>query len=94
MYTLLNALQLHNKYPDTFEIPGLSEIKSLEVGDFAKLGFEEEGKATERMWVIIESIAGESFVGTLNNDPFSLESIGIDDVVNFEAKHILSTMKR
>lgn len=92
-YTLVDG-ELQNKLtPETFEIPTKDEVSGIEVGDYAKLGFEEEGKYTERMWVRVISIGDSVFTGVLDNFPQQLDTISCADEVTFAAKHILSILK-
>lgn len=94
MYTLIDGVRMSEKHKDTFIIPSPEEIKSLVVGDFVKVGFQEEGKTTERMWVLISAINGDALEGTLSNDPDNLDSIKCDDEVKFKTRNILGVLER
>jgi uncharacterized protein YegJ (DUF2314 family) len=94
MYTLLNGIEQHLKHPDTFEIPTELDITFLEVEDYVKLCFEEEGRASERMWVTITKIDEDNFTGTLDNEPFELKSVKLGDTINFKAKNIIGILSR
>lgn len=89
-YTLIDAVERNRLHPNTFHIPSTEEIMQLKKNDYAKVGFEEEGKLSEKMWVEINRIDGGKFEGKLNNDPFNLETIKDGDAVHFESKHILA----
>lgn len=89
-YELVNALQMHNQHPETFEIPDLSEIQSLKVGDFVKLIFTQDGHS-ERMWVQIKSIDNQKYLGRLDNIPILID-IDLNEIVSFEQKHIINTI--
>lgn len=91
-YTLVDG-ELQNKLtPETFGIPTKEEVEGIKDGDYVKVGFEEEGKQTERMWVQVTSIQDSVFAGILDNDPVQLDTVKYRDVVTFEAKHILSIL--
>ncbi|MCY9738149.1 DUF2314 domain-containing protein [Paenibacillus alvei] len=92
MYKLIDGVKMNEQYPESFKIPSKSDIRNLEVGNHVKLGFEEDGKHTERMWVLLTRIDGDDFEGILDNDPFNLETIKCGDLVKFNSKHILSTI--
>jgi uncharacterized protein YegJ (DUF2314 family) len=92
MYTLMDAKKQSRLYPTTFEVPTRREIMDLRVGDYVKLCFEESGKTSERMWVIVSFYENGKFVGVLDNQPFGLSNLKPGDVVSFARKHILSIM--
>lgn len=92
MYALLDAKERNKKYPDTFHIPSNDDLSYLRSGDYAKLCFEEEGNAPERMWVKVMSVSGDNFQGMLDNEPIGLETIKYGDIVLFNSRHILDTM--
>jgi uncharacterized protein YegJ (DUF2314 family) len=92
MYTLMNGHEMNKKYPETFEIPSQEKIHSLKEGEHVKLGFEGEDGFTERMWVLLTSINGDSFKGTLDNVPFLLDCISLNDEVSFNSENILAVL--
>ena len=91
MYTLIDGIDRNQKNPNTFQIPSKQDKSNLKVGDHVKLGFEDV-EGTERMWVKINHISGDHFVGFLDNDPSFLKSIRHKDLVEFNSKHILSIL--
>lgn len=95
MYTLIDGIKINVENPDTLHIPSIEEKHSLEIGDFVKLGFTEEGKPIERMWVKITEISKdkEKCVGILDNDPYLLDAIKYDDVVIFSFSNILAILE-
>lgn len=57
-YTLLDAVEMNIRHPDTFFIPSDAAINAIKPGDFVKLGFVPNAEAramgaemVERMWV-------------------------------------------
>lgn len=89
-YKLVDGVELNGKHPKTFQIPSEHDKANFRVDDFIKLGFIELGKPTERMWVKITERNGDSFTGTLDNVPVQLQTVKYEDVVQFEAKHIIA----
>ena len=90
----VDAYEMAVNHPDTFEIPTVQEIRKLDEGDFAKLGFKaNDGKqeVTERMWVkITEKESNTEFKGTLSNTPFILGFLSFGDEFTFKANNIYS----
>jgi hypothetical protein len=72
-YTLDSGVERHQEAPDTFEIPPASEREALTPGQLVKLMFriDVDGEVhVERMWVIVEEMRPEFYVGVLDNDPY------------------------
>lgn len=88
-----------NEHPDTFFIPPDDERRSQQVGDSVRLHFlladpaKGEPRA-ERMWVTVtESLgSGDSYRGTLENQPVFLDALTVGDEVSFEPRHIARTV--
>ena len=90
--TLVDAVEMNRKHPETFHIESEEARRSLQVGDWARLGFQCEGLAGERMWVKITEVLGDGkYVGTLDNDPVNLP-LKRGKKVSFEARHIYTPM--
>lgn len=94
-YILEDIIQQNKKHPRHFMKPSEQEINSLQPGDMVKLIFLfhqtlENGCNGERMWVIIDSIKGDNFVGILDNDPCFLTTIKAGDKIEFQARNIAS----
>lgn len=88
-YTLVDCLQMHKKYPKTFEIPTMREKFKLKKGSLVKLIFESEDGPVERMWVKIKSIGLANWVGILDNDPIFIP-IKRGARVKFQLKNVVS----
>ena len=81
-----------NKY--TFYKPSRKLTDQLKIGNSAKLNFQfestnHEDPSGERMWVIITDKQGDTFKGTLDNNPFYLRDLHYQDIIEFEHKHII-----
>ncbi|GIV97238.1 MAG: hypothetical protein KatS3mg057_1895 [Herpetosiphonaceae bacterium] len=82
--------------PYTFYVPSKKVLDKLAVGDFAKLIFAFESDdprapSAERMWVQIERVDGNEFIGRLDNKPLYLKSIAYGEKVRFNHSHIIDT---
>jgi hypothetical protein len=91
---LENADKIAQESKYTFYKPSQRVIKKLEPGNICKLIFEFESEipehpSAERMWVIIDSIDNDKFVGHLDNEPFYTEDLKVGDRIEFESKHII-----
>ena len=72
-YTLSDARVNAAEAPYTFFLPDRADVARLAPDDYAKLIFElippGEKYGAERMWVRITAGDGDTFVGTLENEP-------------------------
>jgi hypothetical protein len=84
-YTLDSAVDAHAESPETFHIPSGNDRGSLGRGDFAKLIFrfsDGNREFVERMWVRVESVGSECYVGLLDNDPYNTDQIRAEGALN------------
>ena len=91
-YTLDNGAELHQRFPDTFEIPPQKERDTLNAGDLVKLIFRiefDDDAHVERMWVLVKEVRPEYYVGALDNDPCCTEEIRSGMRVEFHADHVI-----
>lgn len=90
-----DIIALEHKY--TFYKPSRELIRQLKPGEIVKLIFEfdsddPEMPRAERMWVQVDEIDElGGFKGRLNNKPMYIKDIKLDDPVQFQACHIIST---
>lgn len=99
-WELDSAVRQNQLHPATFTIPTKSAIKRLRSGDYVKLiflfGVENEigaqEIARERMWVKIQQIAGNNFVGRLDNDPTLSQVLKHQDRIEFRSEHIAAIL--
>lgn len=92
-YKLQNVVETNREFPRTFLIPEDQHISSIEVGSLVKLIFimketAEDGCRAERMWVRIQKIQGNSYIGVLDNDPYYLKTVKAGTEIKFCRKHI------
>ena len=94
-YELDNGEEIHNEYPETFEIPPREIRDNLKVGYLVKLIFRMEQRtnqeeiSVERMWVEITEKKGSYYSGVLDNDPSTDVFVECGITVNFKAEHII-----
>ena len=83
-----------NKY--TFSVPSNSVHKRLQKGNFVKLIFlfhsaDPESPRAERMWVEIDERNGETFKGSLANNPGYIKDVAIGAEIEFQTRHIIDS---
>ena len=91
-YTLDSATRAHAESPDTFAIPSAPERESLRVGDLAKLMFrfrDGSDEWVERMWVLVEQVRPETYIGSLDNIPHQAAEPDLGARVEFHSDHVI-----
>jgi len=99
-WELESAEARHAQNPDTFWIPDRALRDSLRVGQLVQLLFQiqaqdDDGNAdvnVERMWVEIDGRVESLYVGSLRNQPASIEAgQGLDfkSRIAFRAEHVI-----
>lgn len=96
-WELESAVARHEKHHETFEIPAPEERESLRVGMGVKLlfwlaGEDEMGSYVqcEKMWVVVDEVGDEGYVGVLDNDPLTSDALESGDFVRFGTEHVAS----
>lgn len=87
-----DAIAQESKY--TFYKPSQRIIEKLKPGNICKLIFSfesdnAEDPDAERMWVLIDGIDNNKYVGRLDNEPFYIKDLKAGDIITFEPKHII-----
>ena len=92
---LIDAERRHDENPETFEIPGVKSRLSIQIGDYAKLMFENDAKKVERMWVEVTYISGHGrYSGKLDSRPaLSHGELHQGTYLDFEARHVIQIAK-
>jgi len=92
-YTINDPRPIAKEAPYTFYLPEPAEINILRPNDLVKLQFVGTTfgfyNGIERMWVIINEINNDSFVGLLDNDPIWLDQLKAGDKIKFAKHHIV-----
>ena len=95
-YSLDSGVDAQAESPETFRIPSANDRGSLGRGDFAKLIFRfSDGKRefVERMWVRVEAVGPEGYVGTLDNNPYNTSEIRAGGRVKVSPEHIIQIQR-
>ena len=95
-WQLEDAQQIANEFPYTFHKPSAEAVSLLNKGNLVKLIFvfesnDPEAPIAERMWVEITEVKDSKFSGTLDNDPAYIQDLKYEDLVEFNASHIIDT---
>lgn len=82
--------------PYTFYKPSQQAIALLRPGNLVKLIFpfvshDPKAPLAERMWVRIERVEQDCFLGVLDNDPRHITDLKAGDAIEFEGRHIVET---
>lgn len=82
---LVNALEMHNLTPTTFEYP-FDNVDKIQVGDFVKVC--ANGK--ERFWVEVESIVGDRIIGRVDNYLVftNIHKLSFGDVIHLKKDNV------
>jgi hypothetical protein len=94
---LANADEIASQHKYTFYKPGREVTEQVVPGEVVKLIFrfesdDPEAPGAERMWVLVdEAHDGTRFKGRLNNEPQYIQDLKLDDPIEFESCHIIST---
>jgi hypothetical protein len=96
-FRLGNAELRHQEHPRSFFIPSRAERESVAPGDLVRLMFElvdpaDDEPRAERMWVQVTEVRRGRYVGTLDNQPVALTSIGPGSQVEFGPEHIIALL--
>jgi hypothetical protein len=95
-YTLDIGVEAHQAAPETFMVPPERDRRSLGRGDFAKLMFrisDGHREAVERMWVRVQDVEADGYVGILDSEPQCTDAIGVGLRVEFNADHVIQIQR-
>jgi Uncharacterized protein conserved in bacteria (DUF2314) len=88
---LRSGIEAHEQSPDTFWIPSEDAKDTIEPGHLVKLAFDLRGGG-ERMWVKVQAVKGDRFVGTLYNIPAFIPRLFSGDEIKFRSDHIIDLL--
>jgi hypothetical protein len=95
-FTLDSGVQAHAESPATFAIPSAHDRQSLGQGDWAKLMFrisDGEREFVERMWVRVQEVRSDVYVGTLDNDAYGTGDLRSGMRVEFTPEHVIEIQR-
>lgn len=79
-----NAQECHRKHPDTFWVPSQEELSGIHQGSCVKVC-----AASERFWVVVTGVDGDTITGTINNDLIQAEhGLKCGDTISFKAESV------
>ena len=85
---------LYLEAPYTFEKPSAEKLAAIAPGDIVKAIFLPTMKgteeATERMWVAITGVNGNSLEGLLDNDPLEIPGLLAGDPIKLKRWHVIN----
>lgn len=83
---LMNAKELNQKHPKTFQIPSQEELDKVKVTDIVKVEVYDE-----RFWVIVKKIKDGEYLCTIDNDLVRTDTHGLNykDNITINQEHIL-----
>lgn len=96
-WRLVNAAEIAAANRYTVYLPSAAVIAKVAVGETVKLIFEfdsddPDAPSAERMWVLVDAIDGDGhFRGRLNNSPYWIKDLQLDDPLAFRTIHIIAT---
>ncbi len=81
----IDAQQMNETYPDTFEVPDYDELNKVGPGSFVKVSAGQE-----RFWVKVTGRKNDIITGYVDNDLLMTDSHGykLGDEVELEPRHI------
>jgi uncharacterized protein YegJ (DUF2314 family) len=90
-YTLTNGEEINKAHPDTFYMPPRKARENLPKDTSVKLifDFDDPDASPERMWVTITEKTEDGYVGVLDNEPYTTDTIKYGDVVKFKPENII-----
>ncbi|QIH33474.1 hypothetical protein [Sphingobacterium sp. DR205] len=84
----IDAQQMKQMHPDTFEVPDQNDLRELKVGDTVKVcAFKE------RFWAEITAIEGDKITATVENVLLT-KFLKYKDWIEFETRHIYDIIKK
>jgi hypothetical protein len=95
-FKLDSGTEAHAEFPDTFALQSANDRSSLGRGDLAKLMFrisDGEKESVERMWVRVQAIRPEGYIGTLDNDAYCTPEIRSGMRVEFTPDHVIQIQR-
>ncbi|MGB2552192.1 DUF2314 domain-containing protein [Campylobacter sp. MOP51] len=97
-FSLDNTEEYEKEFGKEFKIPPKNERTALKKGDLVKLIFRFEDTNSdfpqvERMWVMVDEAKDGCFIGILDNEPFTKDSIEAGDLIKFDHTNVLEIYK-
>lgn len=86
----INAQEMHQKYPHTFDAPSHEQLAAIGPGDSVKVCTGDE-----RFWVRVLTATETTITGMVDNDLLFADEHGLDygDEISFGREHVYDVMK-
>jgi len=83
----VDAQEMGRLNPDTFEVPTTKELDTITEGAIVKISAN-----SERFWVEVTSVDGDTITGTVDNDLVLQPEDGINygDIITFNKNNVYS----
>lgn len=95
-YVLDDPRPIASRAPYTYFLPSSARLAAVKPDDKVQLLFRSQAEFpkydVERMWVRVDAMEGEHFVGTLESTPFDMPGLMKGERVSFERFHMISVL--
>lgn len=95
-WQLVSGEAQHAEFPETFEIPSLTERQTLRPGQHVKLMFKFDVPTSpnvERMWVLVEEVLLGGYRGRLDNQPVNSGMLKLGAKIDFRPEHVINILE-
>ena len=83
----VDAQEMAQLHPDTFESPTTEELNQIEEGTYVKVCNEHE-----RFWMEVNNVDDNKITATVSNNLLGDYGYDFGDVVEFEKRHVYSIL--
>lgn len=87
-WKIQSAVKMHERFPDTYEIPDRETVRKLTPGTNVKVTFRAKGYLPERMWCLIRSKIPNGYEVSVNNKSFQSVYPPLDSVLRIRFDQI------
>jgi len=87
-HTFVDAQEMVQLHPETFEAPTADELDQITEGTIVKICNGEE-----RFWAGVTKVDGEKISASVDNDLLGDYGYNYGDIIEFEKRHIYSIFK-
>lgn len=86
---LINAQQMHQEYPDSFDVPTKEDLRSITVNDYVKIS-----NGQERFWIqICEKCTRGYLRGIVMNRLIFHTNYTIGDIIQIHERHVYDILR-
>lgn len=82
-HKFVNAQQMHQDHPDTFEVPSDKELAGVKEGSIVKVCHNDE-----RFWTVVKAVDGEKVTAEVNNCLIGDQPFDLGDEIEFKKENI------